>query len=196
MGGRASGFSAVALVMALLAAACTSGPGEPRSSGRPGDGAVTVGSFDFEESELLAELYSQALEDGGFEVRRAFNLGPREYVAPALAGGLVDLVPEYAGTAVQFLSLGAAAPGPDPGATHDAMAARLRTMSRARPFDVNVLMAQAVPSFRHAPTAVLMFDVDRARASQPRAELVDAVEAVEGCNGLRLRGGVACPGGT
>ena len=39
-------------------------------------------------------------------VRRAFGLGPRELVAPALVAGLVDLVPEYAGTAVQFLSLG------------------------------------------------------------------------------------------
>ena len=41
-------------------------------------------------------------------VRRAFGLGPRELVAPALREGLVDVVPEYAGTAVQFLSLGRA----------------------------------------------------------------------------------------
>ena len=120
-GSRASVFGAAAATLALVAAACTSGPGAPGSSDRARDGAVTVGSFDFQENELLAELYSQALEEGGFEVRRAFDLGPREYVAPALAGGLIDLVPEYAGTAVQFLSLGAVAPGPDPGATHDAL---------------------------------------------------------------------------
>lgn len=82
---------------------------------------VTVGSLDFAESELLGELYSQALESGGFTVRRAFDLGPREFVAPALARGLVDLVPEYAGTALQFVSLGRAQPGADPVAAREAL---------------------------------------------------------------------------
>jgi hypothetical protein len=58
------------------------------------------------ESELLAEIYSEALDGGGFHVRRVFGLGPREFVAPALTRGLVELVPEYAGTALEFLSLG------------------------------------------------------------------------------------------
>ena len=71
-----------------------------------GDNAITVGSFDFAESEVLAEIYGQALERGGFHVRRAFDLGPREFVAPALTRGLLELVPEYAGTALQFASLG------------------------------------------------------------------------------------------
>jgi osmoprotectant transport system substrate-binding protein len=101
----------LALALLSLLAACTSRSEEPVSSRPAGDEAVTVGSFDFAESQLLAELYSQALESGGYEVRRAFNLGPRELVAPALARGLVDLVPEYAGTAVRFLSLGSVQPG-------------------------------------------------------------------------------------
>ena len=102
----------------LLLAACS--PGSDRAAPpRPAtDRTVTVGSFDFAENELLAELYSQALEAGGFDVRRAFNLGPREFVSPALARGLVDVVPEYAGTALAFLSLGGAQPGPDVAATH------------------------------------------------------------------------------
>ena len=79
-----------------------------RQSNALDDDAITVGSFNFAESDLLAEIYSQALERGGYHVRRAFDLGPREFVAPALARGLVELVPEYAGTALQFSSLGAA----------------------------------------------------------------------------------------
>lgn len=110
----------LAPVLAVLAA-CSSGSGTPTSSTGANDDAIVVGSFDFAESELLAELYSQALEAGGYRVRRAFNLGPREFVAPALARGLVDLVPEYAGTAVQFLSLGAATPGADGAQTHEAL---------------------------------------------------------------------------
>jgi osmoprotectant transport system substrate-binding protein len=69
------------------------------------DDAITVGSFDFAESELLSEINSQALERRGYHVKRAFRLGPRELVAPALFRGLVELVPEYAGTALQFASL-------------------------------------------------------------------------------------------
>jgi osmoprotectant transport system substrate-binding protein len=91
------------------------------------DGVITVGSFDFAESRLLAEIYSQALEAGGHRVERAFDLGPREFVAPALAGGLVELVPEYAGTALQFASLGADVPTADVVRTHGALARALRS---------------------------------------------------------------------
>ncbi|MEA2702544.1 MAG: osmoprotectant transport system substrate-binding protein, partial [Actinomycetota bacterium] len=120
-------FRIVAPLFVLLVA-CTSGDSTApeRTNPAPVAGAdatfpVTVGSFDFAESELLAELYSQALEGGGYAVRRAFNLGPREFVAPALARGLVDLVPEYTGTALQFLSLGRAQPGADPAAAREAL---------------------------------------------------------------------------
>ncbi len=77
----------------------------PRPAGFA-DATVTIGSFDFAESELLAEIYAQALEEDGVHVRRAFRVGPREVVLPALARGLVELVPEYAGTALRFASLG------------------------------------------------------------------------------------------
>jgi len=86
-----------------------------------GDDAITVGSFNFGESEVLAEIYSQALEAGGYDVERAFRLGTREFVAPALAEGLVELVPEYAGTALQFLSLGHDRVAADVAATHAAL---------------------------------------------------------------------------
>ena len=82
---------------------------------------VTVASFDFAESRLLAEIYAGALERAGVPVRRTLGLGPRELVAPALVSGLVDVVPEYAGTAVQFLSLGDAVPNPDVATTHAAL---------------------------------------------------------------------------
>ena len=85
---------------------CSSTPSDRSFSSALGDNAITVGSFNFAESEVLAEVYSQALEGGGFRVVRAFDLGPREFVAPALARGLLELVPEYAGTSLLFSSLG------------------------------------------------------------------------------------------
>jgi osmoprotectant transport system substrate-binding protein len=100
---------------------CSASSTHPTSSSALGDDAITVGSFNFAESEVLAEIYSQALEGGGFHVRRAFNLGPRELVAPALSRGLVEFVPEYAGTALQFSSLGSRVPTADIQATHDGL---------------------------------------------------------------------------
>jgi osmoprotectant transport system substrate-binding protein len=109
-----------ALVGLVTVAACSSSPAPPAPSAI-GDHTITVASFDFPESELLGELYRGALERAGFDVHHTRRLGPRELVDPALARGLVELVPEYAGTALQFLSLGAAEPSADVLATHAAL---------------------------------------------------------------------------
>jgi len=61
-----------------------------------------VASFNFPESELLGELYAQALDDEGVATVHESALGPRELVAPALEQGRVDVVPEYLGTAYDF----------------------------------------------------------------------------------------------
>lgn len=81
----------------LMPAACSAD--DPGTAAPRPDGLV-VTSFDFEESELLAEIYATALEDEGVAVRRMFGLGPRELVLPALRSGLVDVVPEYVGSAL------------------------------------------------------------------------------------------------
>jgi osmoprotectant transport system substrate-binding protein len=67
---------------------------------------ITVGAFDFPESVLLAHVYGDALKAKGFPVRVLPGLGSRELVDPALLSGLIQLVPEYAGSALQFNSLG------------------------------------------------------------------------------------------
>lgn len=82
------------------------------------DDVITVGSFDFAESSVVAEVYSQGLEAAGYSVHREFGLGPREFVGSALATGLIEFVPEYAGTAAEFYSLGRAEPTDDAAQTH------------------------------------------------------------------------------
>ena len=69
---------------------------------------ITVGSFDFPESVLLAYLYAGVLSARGYPVRVLPDLGARELVDPALMVGLIQLVPEYTGSALEFVSLGRA----------------------------------------------------------------------------------------
>jgi osmoprotectant transport system substrate-binding protein len=124
--GRNRPIALVAIAALLVTlTACREGPGGPLDAVAPPDGSITVGSFDFSESRVLAEAYSQVLEGAGYQVRRVFGIGPRELVAPALARGLVELVPEYLGTALQFQSLGAESPGGNVGDTHARLLRRL-----------------------------------------------------------------------
>src|SRR5215467_3097057 len=96
------------LALAVLCAACTvSGHrgSHPPPAGRA-DATITVGSFDFPESVLLAHIYAGALAAKGFPVRVMPDLGTRELVDPALMNGLIQIVPEYTGSALDFLSMG------------------------------------------------------------------------------------------
>ncbi len=102
--------------------ACTRGSSATGGAAVLGDDAITVGSYDFPESELLAEIYAQALERAGFTVERDFDLGPRELVMPAMQRGLVELVPEYQGSALEFLG---GVPSADASATQTALVAAL-----------------------------------------------------------------------
>ncbi len=75
------------------------GGSDPDSTGPVDSDGVRIASFDFAESQLLAELYAQVLEAANTPVVRLGAVGPREVVAPALEGNVVDLVPKYLGTA-------------------------------------------------------------------------------------------------
>jgi len=68
-----------------------------------GGGAIVVGSADFPESALLAEIYGQALAAAGVDVSYELNIGSREAYITAIKDGEVDLVPEYTGNLLAFL---------------------------------------------------------------------------------------------
>ena len=65
--------------------------------------ALTVGSADFNESQLLAEIYGQALRLVGFDVSLEHAIGSREVYVGAIDNAEVDLVPEYTGSLLSFL---------------------------------------------------------------------------------------------
>ncbi|MDR7544717.1 MAG: glycine betaine ABC transporter substrate-binding protein [Armatimonadota bacterium] len=82
-------LSVVFLVVALVAA-CGPRGGAPVT--------LRVGSKDFTEEFILAEMYALLLEDAGFKVERKFNLGGTPVAHEALVKGEIDLYPEYTST--------------------------------------------------------------------------------------------------
>jgi osmoprotectant transport system permease protein len=88
----------IAIVIAVLAFFFYSGWRGSRSGNAPANNArVVVGSKDFTESAILAEIVAQMLEARGVTVERNYELGgnlPHD----ALLAGRLDLYPEYTGT--------------------------------------------------------------------------------------------------
>jgi len=89
----------------LLLAACGGGAAggdplaQPSSSGSASGGgaAVVVGSADFTESTVVAELYAQALVAKGVQASTKPSVGTREVYLKALKDGSISIVPEYTG---------------------------------------------------------------------------------------------------
>ena len=124
VGVRRSARAAPAALAALaLLASCARPEAQAPMPGRGAD--VVVASFNFPESEVLAEIYARAVEEAGIPVRRELNLGPRELVQPALFGGLVDVVPEYLGTALASLEPSPTTPSGETAPARERLAAAL-----------------------------------------------------------------------
>lgn len=92
--------------------------------------SITVGSADFTESKIIAELYAQALEANGFTVGRQFGIGSRETYIPAVQDHSIDLIPEYTGNLLQYFDEETTATTPD---------AVLLGLLKALPGDLSIL---------------------------------------------------------
>jgi len=124
---RLSRTLALGASVLVLASACSTGGGgtpspsaatpSPSSAGgaspsaaastAPSAAALTpadikIGSDDFYESSVVAEMWAQVLEAKGFKVDRHFNIGARQVRQPALEQGQIDLVPEYVGSGLGY----------------------------------------------------------------------------------------------
>lgn len=99
------------------------------ASGTPAGQKATVkiGSDDFYEAKVMAEIYAQALEHGGYTVERTgIGMGTRDVSAAALDSNQINLKPEYIGSAVGFYAKtdpSCAAASPAAGASASAPAA-------------------------------------------------------------------------
>ena len=104
---RLSRTLAIGATVLVLVGACSTGGGgsSAPSSAAASSGAsaaVRIGSDNFYESKLMAEVYAQVLEKAGYKVERNLGLGTRQERAPAFEAGQVDLVPEYVGSGLGY----------------------------------------------------------------------------------------------
>ncbi len=106
---RRAAATAAALALALTACggAEDAGSDDPSVSASSaeavvvGDGpTVTVGSFNFAESQILGNIYALALEDAGYPVETQLDLGSREVIFSELESGAISFLPEYVGSAL------------------------------------------------------------------------------------------------
>ena len=81
----------------LGTAACGGDPTEPTGTDTTSTSTVTVGSADFPESQIIAEIYAQALEAKDIKVEKKLNIGAREIYIPALKNGEIGIIPDYSG---------------------------------------------------------------------------------------------------
>lgn len=108
--------AATAIAVALITAIYVGSRGSRYSGSEPRSARVVVGSKDFTESAILAEIVAQMLEARRVTVERKFELGgnlPHD----ALLGSKIDLYPEYTGTA--YTAILKHPPVTDPRAVYD-----------------------------------------------------------------------------
>lgn len=117
----------VTAAVAVLGLTACGGSSNPLSSGSGSSGGttITIGSGNFAESKLLAEVYAGALRAKGVTVNEHLNIGSREVYFPALKDGSIDLIPDYSGTLLQYLD---------------------KTATQVSPSDVYAALKQQLPS--------------------------------------------------
>jgi osmoprotectant transport system substrate-binding protein len=149
-------------IAALLLTACGGGGSDPlaQSSAEPsssgGGGSVVVGSAAFAESEILAELYAQAMKAKGIDASTKLNIGAREVYIKALQEGSISVVPEYTGNLLLYFDKNATATTAEevdqalPGALPDG----LQTLDKSAAVDQDVYVVTKETSEKNGITSI------------------------------------------
>jgi osmoprotectant transport system substrate-binding protein len=93
-----SSSSSTSSAPATAASSASSSSGSNPLGGGAASGSVVVGSANFPENEVLAEVYALALQKAGVKVTTKLNIGAREVYYPQVEKGSITIIPEYNGT--------------------------------------------------------------------------------------------------
>ncbi|MEU3416812.1 ABC transporter substrate-binding protein [Streptomyces sp. NPDC006658] len=103
---KSRGAAVVALAATALLAGCSSSDDKadnPLTGGKADGDSVVVGSNNFPESTLLADIYGEALKAKGIKVTYKPNIGSRETTYGLIKNGSLSVMPEYNGALLAHL---------------------------------------------------------------------------------------------
>ncbi len=147
---------------ATLALTACGGGGNPLSNGGSGGSSgtnstsITVGSANFTENQILAEIYAQALAAKGVTVTKKLNIGSRETYFPGLKDGSIDLIPDYSGVLLQYLDKTATATSPDDvyAALQKALPPTLTVLDKAPAEDKDAVVVTKATADKYHATSI------------------------------------------
>lgn len=116
---------------------------DQKPPGAPNKGvSLTVGSANFPENEILAEIYALALQATGAHVSTKLNIGSREKYIPGMLDGEIDLIPEYSGVLLQYFDKNADATSSDAvyAALKKAVPAKLTVLNQSAAQDADAIV--------------------------------------------------------
>jgi osmoprotectant transport system substrate-binding protein len=158
----------VALVVtALSLSACSSSKakaaGSSSTASTASNPSVTIGSANFPENEVLADIYADALRKAGVPVSTKLDIGSREVYFKEMENGTLTVFPEYNGALLDYLQ---------PSATASSTS------------DVDQALAKALPSSLEALTPSSAQDADSvtvtaAFASAHHLQSISDLKAIE-----------------
>ena len=126
--------------------------GEPGSVGK----GLIVGSANFSEAEIVAQMYKLALEHAGYTVELKAQLGSREVLVPALESGDIDVEPEYLQSLLAFLDESTSSVTPEEGVAlaADLLPEGLQVLEPSSAQDQNAIVVTADTAEKYSLTKV------------------------------------------
>ena len=117
---------------------------------------LVVGSANFQENVILAEIYAAALKDQGASVSTKLNIGSRETYIPGLKDGSIDLIPEYSGVLLQYFDKTATAITSDDvlAALKTALPSTLTVLDQSSAEDKDAIVVTAATAAKYHLTSI------------------------------------------
>lgn len=121
-----------------------------------GRGKITVGSANFSEAEIVAQMYKLVLAQAGYDVSLRAQLGAREVLVPALTSGEIDVEPDYVQSLLVYLDKTAKSVTPDEGVTaiKSKLDASLTVLDPAPAQDQNAIVVTKETADKYSLTKV------------------------------------------
>jgi osmoprotectant transport system substrate-binding protein len=152
----------VVAAVALAVTAC--GGSDPTSASSPSAGpkssapadTIVVGSANFQENVILADIYAEALKAKGVKVSTKLNIGSREAYLPGLQDGSIDLIPDYSGNLLLFVDKTATASSADDilAALKTAVPSTLTVLDKAAAEDKDAIVVSKETAAKYKLTSI------------------------------------------